>query len=143
MIKKRKVLNNLRATKLVLSEEGKTIVITLGKTFISDALRSDQEEADTKVILHCHGALKENSNDSIIFRSASDETDILVLAVAHLFNQKRRAYIDSGRSTSGKVYWMNDIVLSEDEVNCLITFHTLTGNDYVSSSFRKGKLHYR
>ena len=137
MIKKRKVLNNLRATKLVLSEEGKTTVITLGKTFISDTLRSQQEEADTKVILHCHDALKENSNDSVILRSASGETDILVLAVVHLFNQKRRAYIDSGRSASRKVYWMNDIVLSEDEVNCLVPFHALTGNDYVSSFFRK------
>ena len=143
MIKKRKVLNNLRATKLVLSEEGKTTVITLGKTFISDTLRSQQEEADTKVILHCHDALKENSNDSVILRSASGETDILVLAVVHLFNQKRRAYIDSGRSASRKVYWMNDIVLSEDEVNRLVPFHALTGNDYVSSFLRKGKLHYR
>ena len=58
MIKNAKVLNNLRATKLVLSEEGKTNVITLGKTFVSDVLSSDQEEADTKVILHCHDPLK-------------------------------------------------------------------------------------
>ena len=58
MIKNAKVLNNLRATKLVLSEEGKTNVITLGKTIISDVLSSDQEEADTKVTLHCHDPLK-------------------------------------------------------------------------------------
>ena len=36
---------------------------------------------------------------------------------------------------------MNDIVMSEDEVNSLIPFHALIGNDYVSSFFRKGKLH--
>ena len=36
---------------------------------------------------------------------------------------------------------MNDIVMSKDEVNSLIPFHALTGNDYVSSFFRKGKLH--
>ena len=88
MIRKSKVLNNLQATKLVLLEEGKTTVITLGKTFISDALRSDQEEAYTKVVLHCRDLLKESSNGSIILRSASGDTDILVLAVAHLHNEK-------------------------------------------------------
>ena len=129
VIKKEKVLNNLRATKLVLSEEGKTTVITLGKTYISDTLSSDQKEADTKFILHCHDALKENSNGSIILRSASSVTSILVQAVAHLYNEKQRVCIDSGRSTSRKVYWMEDIVMSEDEVNSLISFHTLAGND--------------
>ena len=38
VIKKAKILNNLRATKLVLSKEGKTIVILLGRTFISNKL---------------------------------------------------------------------------------------------------------
>ena len=117
-------------------------MITLGKTFTSDTLSSDQEEADTKVILHCHDALKENSNGYIILRSASGDTDILVLAVAHLYNEKQRVYIDSGcSSTSRKVYWMEDTVMSEDEINSLISFHALTGNDYVSSFFCKGKLH--
>ena len=36
---------------------------------------------------------------------------------------------------------MEDIVISEDEINSLISFHALTGNDYVSSFFCKGKLH--
>ena len=117
-------------------------MITLGKTFTSDTLSSDQEEADTKVILHCHDALKENSNGYIILRSASGDTDILVLAVAHLYNEKQRVYIDSGcSSTSRKVYWMEDTVMSEDEINSLISFHALTGNDYVTSFFCKGKLH--
>ena len=76
--------------------------------------------------------MKENSNGSIILRSASGNTDILVVAVADLYNQKQRVYIGSGCSTSRKVYWMNDIVMSEDEVNFLIPVHALTGNDYVS-----------
>ena len=86
--KKAEVLNNLQATKLVLSEEGKITVITLGRMFISVTLSSDQEEIDTKVILHCHDALKGNSNGSIVLRSAAGNTDILVLAVAHLYNEK-------------------------------------------------------
>ena len=86
--KKAEVLNNLLATKLVLSEEGKITVITLGRMFISVTLSSDQEEIDTKVILHCHDALKGNSNGSIVLRSAAGNTDILVLAVAHLYNEK-------------------------------------------------------
>ena len=133
VIKKAKILKNLHATKLVLLEEGKTTVITLGRTFISEVLSSDQEKADTQVILNYHDALKENSNGSIIVRSASDKTDILVLAVVYLYNEKQRAYIDSGRRTSRKVYWMKDIVLPEDEVNSLMPLHVLTGNEYFSS----------
>ena len=143
VIKKTKVLNNLRSTKLLLSEDGKISVVTLGRAYISDALSSDQEEADTKVILHLHDALQESSNSFGILGSPSGDTYILVLAVAHLYNEKQRVYIDSGRSNSRKVHWLNDIVISENEVNSLISFHTLTWNDFVSSFFRKGKLHCR
>ena len=129
VIKKAKVLNNLRATKLVLVDEGKTTV----KTLISDAFSSDQEESNIKVILHCNDALKENSNGSIIRRSASAGNDILVVAVAYLYNERQRVYIDSGRSTSRKINWMMDVVMSEYEVHSSISFHALTGNDYFSS----------
>ena len=85
--------------------------------------------------------MKENSNGSIILRSASGDTNILVLAVDRLYNEKQRVYIDSRCSTSRKVYWAKDIVMSEVEVNPLIPFHVLTGNDNVSILFRKGKFH--
>ena len=85
--------------------------------------------------------MKENSNGSIILRSASGDTNILVLAVARLYNEKQRVYIDSRCSTSRKVYWAKDIVMSEVEVNPLIPFHVLTGNDNVSILFRKEKFH--
>ena len=50
---------------------------------------------------------------------------------------KSRVYIDSGPSTSRKVYWMKDIVMSADEVNSLLSFHALTGNDYSPAFFVK------
>ena len=88
MIKKANVPNNLSAVKLAMPVEGKTTVITFGRIFISDALSSDQEDTDTKVILHCHDVLI-NSNGSVILRLASGDTDFLVLAVAHIYNEKQ------------------------------------------------------
>jgi hypothetical protein len=75
-----KVLNILRTSKLVLSKDIETICVTLSSVFVYE-LTSNQEEADTKVILHCWDALLKDPNMSVILRSHSGDTDITVLAV--------------------------------------------------------------
>ena len=54
-----------------------------------------------------------------------------------MYNEQERVYIDSIWSTTRRLYWMKDIVMSEDEVNLSIPFQALTGNAYVSSFFQK------
>ena len=55
----------------------------------NEELRSNQEEADTKVILHCSNALHEDTSMSVILRSHSGDTGITVLAVSLLYEHKR------------------------------------------------------
>ena len=102
-------------------------------------IKSEQskEEADTKVILHCHHAIS-NSEGSVILRSPSGDTDILVIAVG-LIHSAEIVYIDYGNGKNRKGLWLNDITLSAQLKKALIGFHSFTGNDYASSFFRRGK----
>ena len=49
-----------------------------------DELNSDQEEADTRVILHALHAITSDNNLSVKLRSPSGDTEIFVLAAALL-----------------------------------------------------------
>ena len=55
-------------------------------------LSSSQQEADTKLILHVHEMLKEDSS-KVAIHSLSGNADILLLTLAHLYEYKERIYI--------------------------------------------------
>ena len=93
----------------------------------------------TKVILHCRHSLQQYPNHTVTLRSPPTDTDILVLAVALLNNHKDNVILDTGSGKSRKVIPLNSIVMDNHLRNALIGFHAFTGNDYVSSFFRKGK----
>ena len=101
-----------------------------------ESLVSNQEEADTKVVLHALDALKNDGNFCI--RSPSGDTDILVIAIA-LLNQNSRVFVDTGNGDNRKKVWLDSITLTNRQQNALIGFHSFTGNDYVSAFFRKSK----
>ena len=105
----------------------------------NEELRSNQEETDTKVILHCLNALHEDTSMSVMLRSHSGDTDITVLAVSLLYEHKDRVYLDYGTGKNRKGLWLNHIRMSDSQRTAIIAFHAFTGNDYVSSFFRKGK----
>ena len=48
-------------------------------------------------------------------------------------------YFDNGNGRNRKVFQLSQVVLDDEYLKSLIGFHALTGNDYVSSFFRKGK----
>ena len=48
---------------------------------------SDQEEADTKVVLHAMRFLSENKEESVCIRSPSGDTDILVIALGTIIER--------------------------------------------------------
>jgi len=70
-------------------------------------LRSDQEEADTKVILHAMDAL-ELSNSNVCVRSPSGDTDILVIALS-LIEEKDRILLDNGNGDNKKKVWLDEV----------------------------------
>ena len=64
----------------------------------------------------------------------------VVLAVAHLKPFAHQNILDDFHG-DGKRKWypLSKVDLDEDTINALIGFHAFTGNDFVSSFFRKGK----
>ena len=100
-------------------------------------MKIDQEEADTKVVLHALSVLS-TSNDNVCIRSLSGDTDIFVIALGTIA-QRSRVKFDYGNGSNRKEIWLDQINLRADRRQALIGFHSFTGNDYVSTFFRKGK----
>ena len=73
----------------------------------------------------------------MVLRSPSGDADILVLAVALL--DSNRVYLDYGRGKLRRGFWLNSITMDDQLKRALVGFHAFTGNDYVSSFFKKGK----
>ena len=103
-----------------------------------DDLKSNQEKADTKVILHCLDPLKEPET-TVVLRSHSGYTDIMVLAVALIRSDCERLSIDYGNGKNRKAINLADIIMNENEKDALLGFHAFSGNDYISGFFRKDK----
>ena len=117
----------------------KCLVITHQSTSEDTSLSSNQEEADTKVILHCHAILVESSSSIVTLRSPSGDTDIVILAMTLLHEFNDRVILDDGSGKNRKLISLKEISIEEEIIEALIGFHAYTGNDYVSSFFRKGK----
>ena len=102
-------------------------------------LSSNQEEADTKLLLHAKHALNENPEQNIIVRSPSGDVDINILFIAIFQENTDNIWLDYGTGEQRKVLPLSKIVMDNEKKYALIGFHALTGNDYVSSFFRRGK----
>ena len=98
--------------------------------YISHDLTSNQEEADTKVILHTIHALSETPSLKVVIRSPSADTDIFVIALG-VINERNRVYLDYSVGKNRKGSWLSDIDIPEEKRNALIGFHAFTANDYI------------
>ncbi|KAG1714440.1 hypothetical protein GQR58_001385 [Nymphon striatum] len=81
--------------------------------------------------------MEEDPSSKVVILSPSGDTDILVLAVALL--DSNRVYQDYGKGKLRRGFWLNSISMDDQLKRALIGFHAFTGNDYVSSFFKKGK----
>ena len=71
-------------------------------------------------------------------RSPSGDIDILTLFVSHDFGDIT-IYVDNGTGKSRIIIKVTSSGLSAEEKVALIGLHAFSGNDHVSSFFRKGK----
>ena len=69
-------------------------------------------------------------------RSPFGDIDILALFVAHDFSGVR-IFIDSGTGKSRKIIDVASSTLEFEKKRALIGMHAFSGNDYISSFFRK------
>ena len=97
----------------------------------------NQEEADTKVILHSGHAIS-TTEDSIILQSSSGDVDVMIIAIS-LIDTSKYVLVDYGNGKNRKGVWLNSIDFDNNIGAVLIWFHAFTGNDYASSFFKRGK----
>ena len=102
-------------------------------------LLSNHEEADTKIITHAMQFLEENENHHVIIRLPSGDTNILVLTVSVLYSHKTRILLDNSSGKEQKSVWLGALELFQQRSTSLIGLHAFSGNDYVSSFFKKGE----
>ena len=132
-----RVLNMLRCTEMYISIENNCTKLTLSSVTEEIQLSSNQEEADTKILLHCQHVRERYPQKGIIVRSLSADIDILVILLGK--SECQQIYLDSGTGLHRKGIKLSDIEMSTERKRCLIGFHAFTGNDYISSFFRKAK----
>jgi hypothetical protein len=107
-----------------------------GNTMLINDLETDQEEADTMLLLHAHHAGREFSHILI----HSEDTDVFVLALAHSGHFDSLSVIFCG--PAGKKICIDICQLASDigrMLPCLIGLHTFTGCDSTSAFHGKGK----
>ena len=84
-----------------MEDSGHSLTLSVAEDV--QCLTSNQEEADTKIFLHCAHILKENDTDIVVIRSPSGDTDILVLATALLATGERESLNRQWNWTKPKV----------------------------------------
>ena len=131
-------LQMLKCSKIYCSKESHTVAIDSNGVRDIDDLKSNQEEAGTKVILYCLDALKE-PDATVVLHSHSGDTNIMVLIVALIRSDCERLYIDCNNGKNRKAICLADIIMNKNEKDALLGFHAFSGNDYISGFFRKGK----
>ena len=108
----------------------------------ADTLSNNQEEADTKVTLHAYSILKNiNPEKYVIIRSHSGDIDINIIAMSLLVTYLASVYIDYGNASSRKGIYLSELNLIKSEKESLLGMHAFFGNDFMSSFFRKSKVH--
>ena len=137
--KKESILADLKCDGVYFSSYRECIIVTKNDVVLVPDLCSNQEEADTKVILHADHALSSNDEGIAIIRSHYGDTDIAVIAMSHFNENGDRVILDANTGKYRKAFKLSDIDLTATQKLCLVGFHAFTGNDYNSALFRKGK----
>ena len=88
---KQKSFRTLDTEKMILSSDDECITVTYNSTEENVDLKSNQEEAGTKVILHAMNVIR--SGGDAVIRSPSGDTDIMVLTLA-LIDDLVKVYLD-------------------------------------------------
>ena len=130
--------SKLQGKTIFFSNENNCTKVTEDKVATEERLKSNHEEADTKLI-----ALVKAANlargDSVMVRSSSGDIDVLALFVPFDFAGVQ-VLIDNGTGLNRKIVNVTSSTLDIEKKRALIGLHAFSGNDYVSSFFRKGKI---
>ena len=136
---KQRSLYTLDTEKIVLPGDDECITVTYDSTEENVNSKSNQEEADTKIVLHAMNVI--TSGGDVVIRSPSRDTEIMVLALA-LIDDLVKVYFDNCNGKCRKRMCLGAVGMQdEEEKKALVGFHSFTGNDYIPAIFRKGEKH--
>ena len=117
----------------------KAVTVTKGEGREVEALRSNHEEADTRMILHANHAVRADRRLVI----QSPDTDVLVLSVSHFRSLDcPELWFRTGVKDRHRLIPVHDIAhaLGEKMCSSLPGFHAITGCDSTSSLAGIGKI---
>lgn len=106
-----------------------------------EALRSSQEEADTRIVLHClHIASHSTHETTIIVRSP--DTDVFILLLTFTQELQQNILFDTGVGNKRRLIDVQSVIrdVGKDICMALPAIHAFTGCDTTSAFVRKGKL---
>lgn len=143
---KHKFATKLHGRQVVVVTEGKATRLSSvnGEQVVSEEISElclTQEEADTKIILHCHHtAMNTSSNSTIIVRSP--DTDVLVLLISHTQGLVQTLLFDTGVGNKRRLIDIKKIAreLGEGLCQALPALDSFTGCDTTSAFVKKGKI---
>ena len=118
---KQRSLCTLDTEKIILSGDDECITVTYNSTEENDVLKSNQEQADTKVILRAMNVIRRGGDAGI--RSPSGDTDIMVLALA-LTDDLVKVYFDYGNGKCRKRMCLGALGMKDKEKKgaCRVSF---------------------
>ena len=142
------VVNEWRKERCSAKVVGKKLYVTAGEecyevsaegSILCEELRSTQEEADTRILLHAYHAGRNGSEDILI---CSDDTDVFVLCLAFNSFINLTVYMKCGTQTRTKYVNITHVARRHGSAlcRCLPGLHAFTGCDSVSAFSGKGKL---
>ena len=112
------------------------------QTHLIPELESDHKEADTKLVALVHAA-QISPGQSVMIRFPSGHVDIFVLFLLHSARLVViRFLVDNGTRKNRKIIDISTAGLSVLECQALAGIHAFSGNDYISSIFRKEKKYF-
>ena len=114
--------------------------VTTSMTVVQ-ALFSEQEEADTRIVLHCqYAGLEAGSDVSIVVRSP--DTDVLVILTFYSSTIRQKVLFDTGTGNNRRIIDISSIsVALGPAVSCALpSLHAFTGCDFTSAFVRRGKI---
>ena len=126
--RKEQILNNMKSKEVFFSTYNECLHVTKDDVLVIPELCSNQEEADTKVILHAKHAIEANEKGMIIICSHSGDTDIAVIALSHFIQNADRVILDSNTGKQRKAFRLDQIDMTKEQKTSLIGFHAFTGS---------------
>ena len=101
-------------------------------------LKSDQEEADTKIVLH---ALDATANRATEKRIHSSDTDVFILALRRYLDLCQNTVFVTGKGDTYRTIKLQPIVraLGPLKTAALFSLHALSGADNTGSFAKNGK----